>query len=384
MRKPKPKPEPNPDNIKEKDNNHFEEGNNSENESSESINSDPFNFGSYEEKTNIETDTDDNFFSVPEDPITFSTQYDFPNSENEEEEEPIPPSYSDENLDVDYEYFPDRSYFFIYGPSGAGKTVIIGSIYEYLNTYRSADFRDTLTNLNRGEIPYERAGNQLLNQFIQRSEEQEFPNRTATTLSERGNIPKHLNFKFEPADPKKPDFPFCFMDMAGEDLEKIDFNSNRPLPKSIRTYVEDVPKKNLCFIYVLDPMEDRKNKTEQTQLFNAFINLIDQNNHRKTPVLLLVSKWDAVDEYDDVELYLKDKHKKIWGVIQQAGRNFTFAEFSIGEVDENKKIKKYDPIYPERVFKWMYENQMDISLSEPIESTNGFWSWIKSIYKWKE
>lgn len=320
---------------------------------------------------------DDSPFSTEnpfDDPMSFPGSDDSPSPGSED---PTPPINSNEDLDVDYEYFPDRSYFFIYGPSGAGKTVIIGSIYEYLSTYRSADYGDTLTNLNRGEIPYEKAGNQLLNQFIQRSEEQEFPNRTATALSEKGNIPKHLNFKFEPADENKPVFPFCFMDMAGEDLEYIDFDSNRPLPKSIRTYVEDVPKENLCFIYVLDPMEDRKNKTQQTQLFNAFINLIDKNNHRETPVLLLVSKWDAVKDYEDVELYLKEKHRKIWGVIQQAKRNFTFAEFSIGDVDENKKIKKFDPSYPERVFKWMYQNQMGISLSEPVKTSNVFWGWIK-------
>lgn len=379
MRKPKSIPEPNPDHTKEGDNKHTKDNGGSEKKPSELIDPDPFNWSSYDQKLDEDTVIEDEFdlknFEEETNENSDENIFDPPEGDKftTRPEEQLDIS----DIDIDYEYFPDRSYFFIYGPSGAGKTVIIGSIYEYLSTYRSADFGDTLSNLNREEIPYEKAGNQLLNQFIQRSEEQEFPNRTATALSEKGNIPKHLNFKFEPADEDKPVFPFCFMDMAGEDLENIDFDSNRPLPKSIRTYIEDVPKENLCFIYVLDPMEDRKNKTQQTQLFNAFINLLDNNNHRETPVLLLVSKWDAVDGYDDVELYLKENHRKIWGVIQQARRNFSFAEFSIGDVDENKRIMKYDPSYPERVFSWMYQNQMGISLSETDENTNGFWSWLK-------
>lgn len=379
MRKPKSKQEPNPDNNKEENNNHSNNRDSSENELTKSSDLESLDWSGFDEKLDADTVIDNEFgyesFEERTNENLDENIFDNPDDEKFTSSSKEQSDISD--LDIDYEYFPDRSYFFIYGPSGAGKTVIIGSIYEYLSTYRSADFGDTLTNLNRGEIPYEKTGNQLLNQFIERSEEQEFPNRTATALSEKGNIPKHLNFKFEPADEEKPVFPFCFMDMAGEDLENIDFDSNRPLPKSIRTYVEDVPKENLCFIYVLDPMEDRKNKTQQTQLFNAFINLIDKNNHRETPVLLLVSKWDAVKDYEDVELYLKEKHRKIWGVIQQAKRNFTFAEFSIGDVDENKKIKKFDPSYPERVFKWMYQNQMGISLSEPVKTSNVFWGWIK-------
>jgi|SRR5690554_1813123 len=266
-------------------------------------------------------------------------------------------------MQVDYEYFPNRSYIFLFGPSSVGKTVIIGSIYEYLNTQRGGQYGDTLSNLNRNEVPYEKQGSQLLNQFIQRSNENKFPDGTAIAAAENTGIPKHINFKLSPADGRKPNFEFCFMDMAGEDLAKIDFNSNRPLPDSIRTYIEDVEKNNVCFIYIIDPAEETKSKIEQIQLFNAFINLIDSNEHNETPILLLVSKWDLVNEYKQVEDYLKNEFSQIWGMINQAGRSFDYAEFSIGKVIGNT-IEEYDYSYSERVFNWVYKNQIGVSLIE--------------------
>lgn len=304
------------------------------------------------------------------------------------EEEPIMTGLDREDLsppeDIEYTYEPNRSYFFIFGPLSAGKTVIISSIYDYLSTYRSADFGDTLENLNRNYVPYERKGNELLNEFTERSENDQFPDGTSMIgrVGDTIRIPRHLNFRFEPAG-KKPDFELCFMDMSGEDLENIDYDSDRPLPPSIKTYVEDLPKENLCFIYVIDPLNEGRNssKISQIQLFNAFVNLMDQNGHGETPVLLLVTKWDAVEDYEDVESYLRNEYKKIWGIIQQAGRNFTFAEFSIGDVDKNtKEIIEFDPSYPERVFSWMYKQQMGIDLNEPEKKSGRFWAWLKKFF----
>lgn len=328
-----------------------------------------------EEDENENFQNDEEKFSKPT--TTYYTQ-----------EEPIDIQPDIEDLsppaDIEYTYEPNRSYFFIFGPKSAGKTVIISSIYDYLSTYRSADFGDTLENLNRNHILYEKRGNELLNQFTERSEKNEFLDGSSMigSIGDTTRIPKHLNFRFEPAS-NKPDFELCFMDMAGEDLESIDYNSNRTLPPSIKTYVEDLPKENLCFIYVLDPLNEgpKSDKIQQIQLFNAFINLMDQNGHRETPVLLLVTKWDAVSGYKDVETYLKSEYKKIWGTIQQAGRNFTFAEFSIGDVDLHaKKIIAYNPTYPERVFGWMYKQQMGVDLNEPERKSGGFWAWLKKYF----
>lgn len=274
------------------------------------------------------------------------------------------------NDDIQYEYDPNRSYFFIYGPNSVGKTVIIGSIYEYLNTKRSLK-GDKISNINGNTLPHEILGNQLLNEFIEKRLNNSFPKGTFSVQTEYP-IPRHLNFKFSSANPKKPEFEFCFMDMSGEDLSKINFNSEKKLPPSIKTYIEDVPKENLCFFYVIDPTFLSADKIKQNQIFTAFIQMIDTYNHDDTPIMLLVSKWDAVQGYKDEAEYLENEFPSIWAATHQAGRNFTVGSFSIGEVID-KQIKKYDLSYAEKVFKWMYKTQTGKDLDDTVKNKPNNW-----------
>lgn len=317
---------------------------------------------------------DDTGDSIIDDPLT-ELPWDFDEEDKSEKVNPNPILYDDDidEKDITYEYAPERSYFFVFGPSAVGKTVIIGSIFRYLKQVRGV-LGDKLMNINKGKELHEIRGNQLLNELTETNIENKFPRGTAIVTALH-SIPRHINFKFTPARHKKPEFEFCFMDMAGEDLAKIDFsNKGGKLPLSIRTYVEDLPKENLCFIYVIDPLFEAAKKIEQTQLFEAFIHLIDNNNHDDTPILLLVSKWDTVKEYDDVTDYLKNEFEDIWGYVNQVGRKFSLAEFSIGSVtNQNTTIATYNPEYPERVFKWMYKTQTGVDLEDKTKGGSDNW-----------
>lgn len=288
----------------------------------------------------------------------------------------------DKDQDILYEYHPNRSYLFIFGPKSAGKTVIIGSILKYLKSYRSKKFGDTLMNINDKSIIYEREGNKLWKELTDANVNNEFPSGTqnveATKVFHNNPAPRHLNLKFSPAS-NHTDFSFCIMDMAGEDLSKVDYESNAPLPSSIRTYIEDVPKQNMCFIYVLDPLCESLKKSQQIALFEAFIENLDTNGHTATPLLIIVSKWDVIkSKYNDINNFLDMEYDDISGYSHQANRDISVLEYSIGEVHDNKPVR-FDHTYPERLFNWLYSNQTGYDLkSEVMEPEK---SWINKYIK---
>lgn len=295
-------------------------------------------------------------------------------------QEPIEPEIKQE---YQYEYDPNRSYLFIFGPPSAGKTVLIGSIIKYLKVYRSQKHGDTLKNKNNSEIKHEYEGNRLWRELTEANIQNKFPTGTQAIAAAKAMVnlpvPRHINLHFHPAS-SHPDFEFCFMDLSGEDCSKIDYESGGKLHWSIRTYLEDVPKKNMCFIYVLDPKCEQKTNDEQTALFEAFIDTLDSNEHTSTPVLILVSKWDLYkNSYNNVEEYLKTEFEDIWGVANQSMRNISYAEFSIGEVEKerNERILCFDPSYPERVFNWFYKTKTGKSLSVDNESEKELSLWDK-------
>src|SRR5690554_6012567 len=149
------------------------------------------------------------------------------------------PSYNGGN--IDYTYDENRSYFFVFGPSYTGKTAFLLSLYRYLKIKRIGD---SFKNINDPSKSHERIGNILIRQFDEYGNTGDFPPGTTKLAGTDSELPIHLNYKFNPNPQlKKPGFEFCLMDLAGEDLAKIDFESKESLPDSIRTYFEDLPNK---------------------------------------------------------------------------------------------------------------------------------------------
>lgn len=281
-------------------------------------------------------------------------------------------------------YDPERTYFFIFGPGSVGKTVLIGSIYRYLKNIRGLK-GDKLSNINDVNKPHEKKGNELLNEITKSNHEKIFV-QGSNLITDSEPVPRHINLRFEPVQRKKPPFEFCFMDIAGENLEYLSFDSYNELPPSINVYLEKLPKENLCIIYIIDPECSKLDKVGQEQLFDAFLHKLDANKHDDTPILLLVSKWDLVKDYKDAEDFLKNEYESIWATVNQTGRDFTISEFSIGEVNDDnideKIIEKYDPSYPEKVFRWMYKTQLNVDLDdETINKESTFTRFIKKYLK---
>ncbi|MGO2358199.1 MAG: hypothetical protein ACTH6S_11710 [Mesonia sp.] len=284
-----------------------------------------------------------------------------------------PPPISINEIEHVLEYDDEFTYLFIFGPGSSGKTVLISSILYYLDNFRSVNYGDTLKNVNDPSKTPEREGNKLWKELSTTLFDNKFP-RGTTKVKVSNPFPRQINAYFIPKNEKLQDFKFCLMDMAGDDLHNIDHESKEQLPDSIKAYVEQMPKNNLCFIYVLDPNSLSYEKSEQLGIFNAFIDLLDRKGHTKTPLLFLVTKWDKVEgDFENVEDYLKSEYRPIWGKLNQQARDITYTEFSIGKVNENDdKITRYNPIYAEKVFNWLYEKQTGNSLKAPQKKKKRF------------
>lgn len=294
---------------------------------------------------------------------------------------PLPETKETNNV---IEYHPDRSYFFIFGQGASGKTVLISSILYYLYTIRSGEYRDTLKNLNNSDLKHEQEGNKLWKELNQTIFTKKFP-RGTTTVQNQNPIPRHISAHFTPSS-NSPEFKFCLMDMAGEDLEKIDYESNQSLPSSISTYIEELPKANMCFIYVLNPDDQYFSNEKKLGLFQAFINTLDANEHTNTPLLLLVTKWDTIkDKYVNAEDFVKKEFSPIWGTLNQNERKITIGKFSIGEVIGDNptatNFENFDPKYPQSVFEWMYKTQVGESLNNNFQKEKSFFQKILDIFK---
>lgn len=322
-----------------------------------------------------DTDVFDN--DIPPPPDQVDDDSDYGEIENETDDENEPPEPGPDTIDFELKFSSERSYLYIFGPSSTGKTVLISSILNYLKNYRS----DTLINLNNPKEKHEKEGNRLWNELRSTHFENKFP-RGTEALKIENIIPRHINVKLIVNDNKKSDFEFCFIDMSGEDLSKVKHDDSSNLPDVIKAYIENLPKDNICFTYILDPQSDFLSKTEQLNVFDGFIDLLDTHKHTGTPLLFLVSKWDLIaNSYADAEQYIKQEFSPIWGTLNEAARKISYAEFSIGEVDkDNKKlIKRYDPKYAEKVFNWFYKNQTGDSLIH--EATNVTRNGFKKFFK---
>ncbi|MEX0997611.1 MAG: hypothetical protein WDZ45_11220 [Flavobacteriaceae bacterium] len=323
--------------------------------------------------------------------------------DEEETEEPVFPPFPEDETEQDIpypeppplpntpevdnnviEYHPDRSYFFIFGQGASGKTVLISSILYYLRVIRSDRYSDTLININNSDLKHESEGNRLWSELSRTIFTRTFP-RGTTTIQNQNPIPRHINAHFTPSS-NSPEFKFCLMDMAGEDLEKVDYMSNQTLPDSIKTYIKELPKENMCFIYVLNPEDQYFSNEKKLALFEAFIDSLDANEHTDTPLLFLVTKWDTIkDEFSSAEEFVRSVFNPIWGTLKQEKRKINIGEFSIGVVNGNDpaatNFETFDPTYPERVFKWMYKTQTGVSLDNNTKKEKSFFQKLLDSFK---
>lgn len=265
--------------------------------------------------------------------------------------------YADEEeltLNID----PDVTYFFVVGPPSSGKSTMMSGLVYYLRS--RAEGR--LKVLNSKDESHHVDGLELLEKMKQSVRKGEFM-KGSKRMVKKHTFPDELNLQFIPQDAKKPSMKFSFVDMAGDDLERIMATKDGSLNPRIQAYL-DHPECNLVFIFTID-VNDTDNFSED--MIDRFLDHLDSVGHENNPVLFAATKWDKVKgSYDDVRDYFESELAVLNNVAKRAHRDVSIIDFTIGSTTKDNTFT-YDFKDSERIFNWMYQLETGYSLKEPVK-----------------
>jgi hypothetical protein len=287
-----------------------------------------------------------------------------------DEPEEFAPTYTEPEEDVEIPYDPESSYFFMFGVTDSGKTVILSGLLYNVLAHRMGD---RLTNLNDHTVGHQLRGTVLMDNLLQEVPEGSWPNSTSTLDGDGKLVPRQLNLEFGPKDPAQPNFKFSVMDVSGEDLMNVRVKSDSDhsrLNPGIEAFLK-LPENNLAFICIY-PAESGLKNTALSAYLRSFIQELDKIGHHASPIIIVISKWDLVeDEYDSPADFLKAQAPIIWGIVNESERDVSLMTFSIGSVDKESGTYVYSPKNSDQLFKWMYHTQMGVELDEDLSASKG-------------
>lgn len=242
----------------------------------------------------------------------------------------------------------DSNFVFLFGAPQRGKTVVSSSLINFMGSVGS-EGKVSAFGLKKGVDE----GNALLRRIQRQFALGVFPDRTS--LAADGQ-PLYLNVAFVPVDPKSRKLRLTFLEMPGDELQKVDSpdGGRGALPSSIDVFF-NTEKVSLSFILVTDTSR----AADDDLLMTAFMDYIAEKNSdfENARFLLLVAKWDEYDGDQSVDEFVRTNMPKTYGKLFSP-RN-SIAQFTIGTVrqaDGKAFISEFDPIPAKQVLNWLYSN----------------------------
>lgn len=235
---------------------------------------------------------------------------------------------------------------FTFGDVGSGKTTLLITLYEYL-------FKNVGVELNskgnRDGVTYlmDCAGDLRYNKKLP-------PPTSTKTIKE---VDWMFKFKNQKIDQK---VAFTFLDMAGEDLNNVNFRRNTrnnkgnvggTLDLDITKYLEcdDLSIILLCII-------DYEKASEDNELNHIFINYIKDFNHSISGAAIIVTKWDKnPDRNPDISKFINTNAFATLEAIRDLNIEPYIFPFSIGEVDSGKQeVVALDLSYCKEILEFLH------------------------------
>lgn len=272
---------------------------------------------------------------------------------------------------------PNRTYFFVFGAAKAGKSTMVQSLAWYLKAFANGQ----IESISSADKQNHRQGDYVLSEMIKNVKKGEYASDTRKLKDEV--LSTEINLLFKPENQKKPDFPFCILEMAGEDLQAIELQdfgkTGGILDKRINAYLKH-PDCSMVFICTIDV--EFPDKSED--FIDAFLDYARKLGHETNPILVTINKWDIVaSQYTDGEHFLKEKTPIIYKKLHDPNRYFSYMPFSIGEGIDNIHFKNHNKEDAKKLFEWMYEVSMGESIhviKSPSILDNLFAS-LKSLFR---
>ena len=166
------------------------------------------------------------------------------------------------------------------GQPGSGKTTFQSFLLRYLME------ETKLANMNISENGERHMMNNNLRDWTEMWRAGRLP--SANSL---GDI-KTLRWELLPADKKKPELDFSFLEVAGEDLktvEETDSNDVPKLPEEVRDFIDTSEANSRLFVLICDGSNPHVSDQLATATLEYLSAYFDEKS-KKIPILILLSK----------------------------------------------------------------------------------------------
>lgn len=233
----------------------------------------------------------------------------------------------------------NTNYIFIFGYTGSGKSTVLTAI----NMYMRQHYRVILNQSENQE------GIRLIHQMMRDIEQGYFPQATSIGQITEYDTAFRINGE---------DVNLTFLEMAGEDLKKVDVDTGEEgLPDSVKAYL-NCPGISISFLIVAD--YERVIQRTEDKLILQFLSYLYNENIDLSRVGVILSKFDRgrtdanVEEVIQTYLPQVDKWLSSGDIAQP--RVFPF---SIGEInsyqDQKDEISQIDLEDCSEIVPWLHK-----------------------------
>ena len=235
----------------------------------------------------------------------------------------------------------DSNLVFNFGIAGAGKTCFLATMYKFF--YKQWYVK---SNPKYNQAPLNRIENILTDMEAKKILPPPTPPGESHELDLAISKTSRDDLKY-----------FTFLDMAGEDLNKIFLNGD--LSNINRRYLEAIELNPIiiCFVeYKLGSTYDRK--------IAHFFDYLDGEGFSFSNFALIITKWDErEDKTLTLKRYLKTDMEQTYLRVEQMEDSpiDRVLKFSIGNVQENQLQGEIDMTYCDKIADWLYYDAGTIS-----------------------
>ena len=258
----------------------------------------------------------------------------------------------------------NTNYIFIFGYTGAGKSTVLTAI----NMYMRQHYRVILNQAENQD------GIRLIHQMMRDVEEGQFPLPTSI-----GMITEYdTAFRMEGEDVN-----LTFLEMAGEDLKKVDVETGEEgLPEAVRAYLT-CPNISISFLLVAD--FDRVVSKKEDKLILQFLSYLYNEKIDLSRVGVVLSKFDRGRTDMDVEEVIQTHLPQVdkWLTSGDIAQPRVFP-FSIGKIKEysNRKdeIEEINLEDCSELVPWLH-TVLSLPGARPAEQKSGMMGKLKNFLK---
>lgn len=266
----------------------------------------------------------------------------------------------------------DTNFIFLFGRPGSGKSYITASLIYYMQT---SELGKLIVS------PHNDKDSNLLIQDMYKT----FQTRRVFDRTFAGAPPYEIDLIFKPHDRRLPAMKITFLEISGENLEKVHITKNRAdsgkLPDNIDVYLMNKDVK-LTFFLVSDHVNASRDALTISDFLNYVYNKDPKFEHSK--YLLAITKWDTYrGRHRHVENFTEEAMPNIYARLRNEQIGNAITHYTIGEVmkmdykgQQVDQIKSIDMSRAEAVTNWLYKTITGKSLiPEPT-----LWEKIRAFF----